>query len=379
MRTGIATMTLDWGKCPRWLFERMSKLARGISIAIIEEFGPEEYLKRLADPIWFQSFGCVLAFDWNASGLTTTVLGALKDGIRGLESDLGIFICGGKGKTSKKTPQNIEDWGRFLGFSLAKIDQLVEASKMSAKVDNTVLQDSFQLYHHNLIFTKNGQWCVVQQGMNTEIKKARRYHWLSSQIKDFIEEPHSGIASQVKVKPLDLTAKQSRNNRRIATELVKDGPRTFLRDIDLIQKKKQGQLTLIEVPNLEFHHHPVEQEKFDLRRLKKTIFLANQFKPGNFEELIKIKGVGPRTVRALSLVSEIIYGAKPSYQDPARYSFAHGGKDFVPEPVNVSVMDRTIDILEKGIKRAKIRATEKNSAIQRLQDLTHNINMYKHE
>jgi hypothetical protein len=379
MRTGIATMTLDWGKCPRWLFERMSKLARGISIAIIEEFGPEEYLKRLADPIWFQSFGCVLAFDWNASGLTTTVLGALKDGIRGLESDLGIFICGGKGKTSKKTPQNIEDWGRFLGFSLAKIDQLVEASKMSAKVDNTVLQDSFQLYHHNLIFTKNGQWCVVQQGMNTEIKKARRYHWLSSQIKDFIEEPHSGIASQVKVKPLDLTAKQSRNNRRIATELVKDGPRTFLRDIDLIQKKKQGQLTLIEVPNLEFHHHPVEQEKFDLRRLKKTIFLTNQFKPGNFEELIKIKGVGPRTVRALSLVSEIIYGAKPSYQDPARYSFAHGGKDFVPEPVNVSVMDRTIDILEKGIKRAKIRATEKNSAIQRLQDLTHNINMYKHE
>jgi len=375
MKTGIATVPLDYGRCPRWLFERMTRLARGISIAIVEEFGPEEFLKRLADPVWFQSFGCVSGFDWNSSGLTTTTLGALKMGLAGLESDLGVFVCGGKGKTSKKTPQNIEEWGEFLGFSLAKIDQLVKASKMSAKVDNTALQDGFQLYHHNLIFTKGGQWAVVQQGMASEIKKARRYHWLSSTLRrrsgkeDFVEEPHSGIASQVKVKPLNLTAKESRDNRQISTQLIKDGPKTFLKDISLIQKKKEGQLTLMEMPNVEFYHHPVEQEKFDLKRLKKTVFLANQFRPKEFEELLKIKGVGPRTIRALSLVSEIIYGAKPSYQDPARYSFAVGGKDGTPFEVDRTTYDKILAVMEKGIKKSSIRYQEKLAALERLNNL----------
>jgi hypothetical protein len=369
MKTGVATIPLDYGQCPRWLFERMTRLARSISLAIVAEFGPEEFLRRLADPVWFQSFGCILAFDWNSSGLTTTTLGALKMGLAGLENDLGIFVCGGKGKTSKKTPQNIEDWGEFLGFSLTKIDQLVNASKMSAKVDNTVLQDGFQLYHHNLIFTKSGQWCVLQQGMNTEIKKARRYHWLSSEVKDFVEEPHSGIASQVKVKPLNLTAKESKKNRQISTQLVKDGPKTFLRDISLIQKKKEGQLTLMEMPNVEFCHHPVEQEKFDLKRLEKTIFLAHQFKPATFEELIKIKGIGPRTVRALSLVSEVVYGAKPSYQDPARYTFSFGGKDGTPFPVDQSTYDKTLAVMEEGIKKSNIRYKEKLGALKRLNSI----------
>ncbi len=372
MKTGIATVPLDYGRCPRWLFERMTRLARGISIAIVEEFGPEEFLKRLADPVWFQSFGCVSGFDWNSSGLTTTTLGALKMGVAGLENDLGIFVCGGKGKTSMKTPQNIEEWGEFLSFPLAKIDQLVKASKMSAKVDNTVLQDGFQLYHHNLIFTKSGSWSVVQQGMSTSLKKARRYHWLSSTLrsrsgqKDFVEEPHSGIASQVKVKPLNLTAKESRGNRQISTELVKDGPKAFLKDISLIQKKKEGQLTLMEMPNLEFYHHPVEQEKFDLKHLKKTIFLAHQFKPEDFEKLIEIKGVGPRTVRALSLVSEVIYGAKPSYKDPARYSFAVGGKDGTPFPVDRATYDKTLAVMEQGIKKSNLRHKEKLEALERL-------------
>ncbi len=359
-------MTLDWGRCPRWLFERMSKLARGISMAIVEEFGPEELLRRLADPVWFQSFGCVLAFDWNASGLTTTVLGALKDGLRGLESDLGVFVCGGKGKTSKKTPQNIEDWGEFLSLPMDRINRLVDASKMSAKVDNTVLQDSFQLYHHNLIFTKTGSWAVVQQGMSPSLKKARRYHWLSSEIKDFIEEPHTGIASQIKVKPLNLSAKESRTNREVSSQMAKDSPRTFLRDIQLVQTKKQGQLTLLEVPDLEFYHHPIEQEKFDLKRLEKTIFLAKEYQPKDFEGLIRIKGVGPRTIRALSLVSELIYGAKPSYEDPARYSFAHGGKDEVPFPIDRQTYDRTLAVMEKGIKKSSVRHKEKIEALQRL-------------
>ena len=370
MRTGIATIPLDYGKCPYWLFERMKRLSRGIMIAIVEEFGPEEVLKRLSDPVWFQSLGCVLGFDFNSSGLTTTVLGALKEGIRGLESGLGIFVCGGKGKTSKKTPQNIEDWGEFLSWPMKRIDNLVQASKMSAKVDNTALQDGFQLYHHNLIFNKKGTWAVIQQGMNTQTKKARRYHWLSSQVKDFVEEPHSGIASQIKVKPLNLTAKKSRSNRRISSQLVKDGPKTFLRDISLVQSKREGQLTLMEMPNLEFHHHPVEKEKFDLKRLEKTIFLANQFQPQNFEELLKIKGVGPRTIRALSLVSEIIYGARPSYEDPARYSFTVGGKDGTPFFVRKDVYNELLEVMEKGIKKSNIRYQEKSAALQRLDKFT---------
>lgn len=370
MRTGIAYFPLDYGQCPRWLFERMTRLARLISSAIVEEFGPEEFLKRLADPIWFQSFGCVSGFDWNSSGLTTTTLGALKMGVAGLENELGIFICGGKGKTSKKTPQNIEDWGQFLNWPVKRIDELVEASKMSAKVDNTVLQDGFQLYHHNLIFSRQGTWTVIQQGMNPQAKKARRYHWLSSSVANFIEEPHSGIASQVKVKPLNLTAKQSRSNRQISSRLVKEGPKTFLKDVDLIQKKREGQLTLIELPDLEFHHHIVEQEKFDLRRLKKTILLANQSQPADFEQLLKIKGVGPRTIRALSLVAELIYGAKPSYDDPARYSFAHGGKDGTPYPVNRQSYDQTLAVIEKAIKKSQLRYQEKSAALTRLDSVS---------
>mgnify|MGYP001069780390 CR=1 FL=1 len=221
MRTGIATVPLDYGKCPRWLFERMKRLSRGIVLAIAEEFGIEELLRRLSDPIWFQSFGCVLSFDWNSSGLTTTTLGALKEGLRGLENELGIFVCGGKGKTSRKTPEQIQNWGEILGYSEEKINKLVYASKISAKVDSSCiqnLQNPFQIYHHNLIFTRDGQWCVLQQGMSVEIQKARRYHWLSSKVHNFIEEPHSGIIADTKIKPLNLVAQESKENKNISTE-----------------------------------------------------------------------------------------------------------------------------------------------------------------
>jgi len=396
MRTGIATVPLDYGRCPRWLFERMKRLSRGITAAIVEEFGPEEFLKRLSDPVWFQSLGCVLGFDWNSSGLGTTTMGALKEGLRGLESELGVFICGGKGKTSRKTPQQIQEWGEFLRFPMEKIDKLVYASKISAKVDSCLIQDQFQIYAHNLIFTKDGQWNVIQQGMNTDLQKARRYHWLSLNVKDFVEEPHSGIISDIKLKPLNLVAKESRENKEISTELVKDEPKTFLKDIKLISEKlapyrtcvprrepvllrgsgagsnalmKQKRFsgfTEMELNNVEFHWHPILKEKFDLKRLEKTIFFANSQEPENFEELLSLKGVGPKTIRALSLVSEVIYGAKPSYEDPARYSFAHGGKDSTPFPVNKSVYDATLAIIERGIKKSKISNREKVKAKRRL-------------
>ncbi len=382
MRTGIATVPLDYGRCPPWLFERMRTLGRGIALAIVEEFGSEELLKRLSDPVWFQSLGCVLGFDWNSSGLTTITMGALKEGLRGLENELGLFICGGKGKTSRKTPEQIQDWGEFLGFPLEKIDELVYASKMSAKVDNTALQDGFQLYHHNLIFTKSGQWAVVQQGMSEQLSRARRYHWLSSNIKDplagseynFIEEPHSGIISDVKVKPLNLTAKESDENRKISASLVKEEPKRFFKDLksvlsksnSFMKKRRLGNFTEMELNNIEFHWHPVLQEKFDLKRLKKSIFLATEQDPQSFEELLSIKGVGPRTIRALSLVAEIIYGARPSYDDPARYSFAHGGKDGTPYFIERDIYDRTLEIMEKGIKRSKVNPKEKINALKRL-------------
>ena len=379
-RVGVAVLPLDSGRCPKWLFERMKRLARAIVIALVEEFGPEEFLRRLSDPIWFQSFGCLLAFDWNSSGLTTTTLGALKEGLRGLENNLGIFICGGKGKTSKKTPQEIQKWGESLGLSLKEIDKLIYVSKISAKVDSACIQDlehPFQIYHHNLIFTKSGKWCVIQQGMSPQIQKARRYHWLSSNLQDFTKEPHSGIVSDVKLKPLNLVAKESQKNKEISTELVREEPKTFLRDIELIceksdtlirQKRFPG-FTQIELNDVEFHWHPVLKEKFDLKRLEKTIFAAHSESPENFEQLLFLKGVGPKTIRALSLVSEIIYGAKPSYEDPARYSFSHGGKDGTPYFPRTKEMDLTIEILEKGIKKSKISNREKIEAQKRLQGL----------
>jgi hypothetical protein len=372
MRTGIATVPLDIGKCPRWLFERMKRLARAIVFAIVQEFGPEEFLKRISDPVWFQSLGCVIGFDWNSSGLTTTTLGALKEGIFGLEDELGIYVCGGKGKTSRKTPDEIRMFGLTRGFDF--YEKLIYASKITAKVDSCLIQAGFQIYHHNFIFTKDGKYVVVQQGMNAKIQKARRYHWLSLKIKDFTEEPHTGIVSDVKLKPLNLVAKESRKNKEISVEMVKEEPKTFLRDFRLICEKsdslmKQKRLPgfcEMELKNVEFCHHPVEKEKFDLKRLKKTIEKAHFLKPENFEQLLMTEGVGPKTIRALSLVSEIIYGTKPSYEDPARYSFAHGGKDGTPYKVDRLTYDKTISVLEKGIEMAKISLKEKEMAKQRL-------------
>jgi len=372
MRTGIATVPLDYGRCPRWLFERMRKLARSILITIAEEFGPEEILKRFADPIWFQSFGCTLGFDWNSSGLATTTLGAVKSALLGLEDELGFYVCGGKGKASRKTPNEIKMYGLTRGFDFAS--DLIYASKMAAKVDSSLIQSGHQIYHHSFLFTKKGQWGVVQQGLNTENQTARRYHWFSSNVKDFVEEPHSGIISDIKVKPLNLVAKKSKENKDISTALVKEEPKTFLKDIQLISEKTDSLLRQkrlpgfceIELKDIEFHWHPVLKEKFDLKRLKKIIEKAHFFEPKNFEELLALEGVGPKTIRALSLVSEIIYGAKPSYNDPARYSFSHGGKDGTPYFPKPEEMDLTIEILEKGIKKAKISAEEKIKAQQRL-------------
>ncbi|MCD6225985.1 DUF763 domain-containing protein [bacterium] len=354
MRTGVAEFTLDYGRCPRWLFGRMVRLARAIGIAIIREFGPEEFLKRLADPVWFQSLGCVLAFDWNASGLTTTTLGALKVAFQGLEKDLGVFICGGKGKTSRKTPEEINSWGWRLGLNEKVVKRLEYSSRAAAKVDSALIQDGFQLYHHNFIFTKTGKWTVIQQGMNISRGRARRYHWLGDTKKKFIEEPHSGISSQIFLPTvLNLTSKKSRANRQVAVQLVRK-PKTFLRDLKILTvKTKDWQFKFLSLPGTEFHHHPVEREtllSLESPQFRRAINQALIAQPTNFEKLLMTPGVGPKTIRAISLVAEIIYGAKPSYQDPARYTFAHGGKDGTPYFVNRQIYDQTLAIIEKAVK-----------------------------
>lgn len=366
MRTGVATFGLDYGKCPPWLFARMVRLARVVLIAAVSEFGSLEFLKRLSDPVWFQSLGCLLAFDWNASGLTTTTLGALKEALRGLEKDLDIFIVGGKGKTSRKTPEQIVSWGKVLGFSQNQVSTLDYISRATAKVDSGLIQDGFQIYHHNLIFNQEGQWTVVQQGMNTAKLLARRYHWQGKDKIDFINEPHSGIASQLKLpKVLNLTSKQSEENRDTQVLLL-ERKKTLTHELTILANKNQTTIfKTLKLSNQDFSCHPIQNVNFQSPRLLKNIQKLQIVKPKNFQELLMIKGVGGATLRSLSLVAEIIYGAKPSYQDPARYTFAHGGKDGVPFPVDRKTYDKSLGILEKAILKSNLPLSEKDGALYR--------------
>ncbi|MEW6617073.1 MAG: DUF763 domain-containing protein [Patescibacteria group bacterium] len=381
IQRGIATFTLDYGKCPKWLFDRMVMLGREMMHVIVAEEGPDAFIRRIGDPVWFQSLGTVLAFDWNASGLTTILTAALKEAIRGEERNLGIFICGGKGKTSRKTPDEIFTWGSRLALSEKNIRALSYNSRMAAKVDSALIQDGFQIYHHTFFFTKNGAWTVVQQGMNKENQTARRYHWHSETAKDLIREPHSGISSQIKIpNVLNMTANESEKNREISADLTHQSFGVLMKDIQLLRRyysplskmvslgNGEGkQLTLLELENKEFKTHPVVMEDFSKSAyLEKILWKLCDEQPESYEKLLSTEGVGPKTIRALALVSEVIYGAKPSYEDPARYSFAHGGKDATPYPVDRKTYDVTIDTMKKYVEKTKIPLPEKNKIQKRL-------------
>ena len=383
IQRGIASFGLDGGHCPPWLFERMVKLGREMIYVLIAEYGPDEFVKRIADPVWFQSLGTVLAFDWNASGLTTILTAALKEAIRGHERDFGIFIAGGKGKTSRKTPDEIRLWGERLALPEAQANNLVYNSKMSAKVDSALVQDGFQLYHHAFFFSRRGAWAVVQQGMNKEARSARRYHWYSENVNDLVSEPHSGISSPVVLnKVLDLTAKRSASSREISTELVGAGYATLMKDVTLLRKYSSRlsrmakfengageQLTLLNLESREFKYHPVVHENFSKSKyLEKVLANVTERKPENYEKLVSIEGVGPKTLRALALVGEVIYGATPSYEDPARYSFAHGGKDATPYPVDRTTYDETIMMLGNAVRRTRLGPDDKQKALGRLEN-----------
>jgi len=388
IQRGIATFTLDFGKCPKWLFERMVLLGRAMSEAIVAEEGPDEFIQRLADPVWFQSLGTVLAFDWNASGLTTILTAALKEAIRGQEKDLGIFICGGKGKTSLKTPEQIQYWSERINLAPENSRALIYNSKMAAKVDSALLQDGFSIYHHAFFFTKNGAWTVVQQGMNTQNQTARRYHWHSKNIKDLVCEPHSGIASQARAEQtLDLTAQKSKQTREVSKDLVAQGFNAVMKDLILVSRHYsplsrmvefaretsnseevgQQRLKLLYLENKEFKFHPVVFEDFSRNKyLQKILWKLCEERPESYEKILAAPGVGPKTIRALALTAEVLYGARPSYEDPARYGFAHGGKDATPYPVDRQTYDRTIETMKEYVSRAKLPFSEKRRALRNL-------------
>ncbi|MDD5449210.1 MAG: DUF763 domain-containing protein [Candidatus Omnitrophica bacterium] len=379
IKRGVATFTLDTGQCPKWLYDRMVRLGREMVWVIAQEYGPDEFIKRISDPVWFQSLGTVLAFDWNASGLTTILTAALKGAIRGDEKRLGIFICGGKGRTSRKTPDEIKNWGGTLSLPEPKINNLVYNSKMAAKVDSALIQDGFQIYHHSFFFSKNGAWAVVQQGMNTRNQTARRYHWYSKMVTDLVREPHSGIITQTKAATLDLTAKESEGTRKLSTDLARGSYRNLMNDIQILRKHSselsqmvalrhgKDELTLLNLKNREFFWHPVVTEDFSKSRyLERILFKVCEIRPDNYEKLLSLEGVGPKTMRALSLVSEVIYGARPSYEDPARYSFAHGGKDATPYPVDRATYDSTIAFFSRLVRKMKLPFSEKNKILKKL-------------
>ena len=350
-RSGSADLPLHYGYVPKWLADRMAKLGLAITESIITEYGKEEILRRLSDPFWFQSFGTVMGMDWHSSGITTSVMGALKRAVNPHAKQLGIYVCGGKGKFSKETPAELLKIADSTGLNG---DELVRCSKLSAKVDNTAVQDGYQLYTHNFIVSTEGQWTVVQQGMDTSDKTARRYHWHSDNLRSFVEEPHTGVCGINQGTILNLTAAEAGTTRSSILQVTGEDPGLIIREFQ--------QLIL---PS----HHDVRAEDVNLKRLGATLWLAHDHPPENFEELLLLKGVGPRTLQSLALVSEVIHGTPSRFKDPARFSFAHGGKDGHPFPVPTKVYDETIGTLQYAVEKAKLGITDKAEAIKKLHEI----------
>ncbi len=409
--SGHADLPLHSGTVPRWLADRMMVLGTLITESLVENFGPEEVLVRLSDPLWFQSFGAVMGMDWHSSGITTSVMYALKRGLNPRVKELGIYVCGGRGKYSRMTPDEL------LGIAEAEGldgDALVRNSKLVAKVDNNAVQDGFQLYQHNFILTRNGSWAVVQQGMNGAEKKARRYHWCSTNLRSFVEEPHSGVVGDNKGKILNLTDSKADKARSSILEMSREEPQRIINEILQIEKPaseiillqdggvtgvspvrrgseqrsaSEGETSPSLVPEqLELFpeltnersivmpaHHEVREQDVDLKRLGGVLATAYENQPKDFESLMLTPGLGPRTLQSLALVSEVIYGTPSRFTDPARFSFAHGGKDGHPFPVPLKIYDESIRVLRDSIEKSKLGYKDKSDCIRRLHTAALNV------
>ena len=388
-RTGYADLPLHTGLVPKWLADRMRDLGTLIIESLLIEYGRKEVLRRLSDPLWFQSLGAVLGMDWHSSGITTSVMYALKRGINARAKEFGLVICGGRGKYSRQTPSQLEYLGERTGLDAAA---LIRSSKLCAKVDNTAVQDGFQLYQHNFILSADGDWAVVQQGMNPKEKKARRYHWCSQNLKSFTEEPHSGVTGENEGDILNLTAASASKTRSSILSLAKDEPRLILKETaDILRlanpQEQSKQLSLFEESSpaaqmpaaqnatVTFEssrncimpaHHEVKAEDVDLKRLGAVLATAYESQPEDFESLLLTKDLGPRTLQSLTLVSEVIHGTPSRFKDPARFSFAHGGKDGHPFPVPLKIYDESIRVLGDSIEKSKLGYKDKSECLKRL-------------
>ncbi len=366
-RTGTATLPLHGGKAPSWLTGRMRGLAKEITSIMVEEYGAAELLRRLSDPYWFQALGCVLAYDWHSSGVTTVVTGVLKNALSPEEH--GIAVCGGKGKTSRKTPSDIQCVGEGWDFCQETIDALTYASRMAAKVDNTAVQAGYQLYHHAFLVTEEGKWAVVQQGLCDSERSARRYHWLSDNVHGFVEEPQSAVACDTKRdKALNMTAKASQDARKASVDLAKEPPKKLMGLIQSLSRPQNQSSLQSWLPQVTDDPWLETQTSLYMPRNINwdTLSRLYEFQPDNYEELLSVRGVGPATVRGLALVAELVYGDAPSWEDPVKFSFAYGGKDGVPFPVNRAAMDESIEVLRRTVEEAKIGEKEKLRSLEGL-------------
>jgi len=339
----------------------MVRLSRLVLAHVVAEEGPDEVLRRFSDPFWFQAFGCVLGFDWHSSGLTTTTCGAVKEALRGIGPELGLYAAGGKGRVSRRTPEEIARACEGLGLEPAG---LVHASRTAAKVDNAAVQSGHQLYHHVLVFTREGDWCVVQQGMNAETRTARRYHWLGETVADFVDEPHEAVCDNRRGVLLNYVAKESAGARAAAVSLAQGGPAPVLAALDTLD-------TLDRPPELVMaRRHAITAFDIDRHYLEKTLLRTYEQPPADFETLLGTEGIGPKTLRALALVGELIYGAPTSTRDPARFAFAHGGKDGTPYPVDRPTYEKTIEVLHDALARPAPERAERVDALKRLARFT---------
>ncbi|WP_041247684.1 DUF763 domain-containing protein [Komagataeibacter medellinensis] len=369
-RAGAADLPLHTGRVPAWLGQRMARLGAVITQAVIHHYGRDEFLCRLAHPFWFQSFGAVMGMDWHSSGMTTAVIGALKRGLAPLSGELGLYVCGGRGRHSRRTPDELRAIGDATGLDAAP---LVATSKMVAKVDSAAVQDGFDLYLHGFVVATDGRWAVIQQGMHTGQRMARRYHWLSEGLNSFVETPHAAIdGRRAGSAIMNLTDRRAAPSRQGQMDLLHAmGPDRLVQEVMRIEGRAPPAPVQAELPHLFLPaHHDVRPADVNMRRLHGALAAASEAGPQDFADLLRVPGVGARTVRALALVAEVVHGAPCRFSDPARFSLAHGGKDRHPYPVPVAVYDRTLSVMKAAISAARLGREERLEAIRRLDSAT---------
>jgi len=352
-RSGVADLPLHGGRVPQWLAERMTKLGTAITEAIVQDYGASVFLSRLSDPFWFQALGTVMGMDWHSSGITTSVMGALKRGLAPRADELGIYICGGRGRFSRNTPQELRSIAERRGFDG---EALVRTSRLTARVDNNAIADGFQIYLHSFVVSSNGEWAVVQQGLNDRSGMARRYHWHSASVRDFVAEPHTGIVGENQGTIMNLVDAHAQPAQTALLDIAHEKPETTLRAARYLR-----------MPD----HHEVRAENIDLKRLGAVLAVAYERDLHQFAELLLLENLGPRTLQSLALIAEVVHGAPSHFSDPARFSFAHGGKDRHPFPIPLKTYDETLNCLRTSLDKAKLGDKDKLYGFRRLDRFVH--------